>query len=149
MWYRVFALLGDEVAPAVLLEQLHRAGFAVSGSFRGDDQGWYQVDLAWDGGAVTVNRYLADEPGIRAELNSWAAWVESQESCLQREQLMHRFISSRQVFTMHLDAVQNRDDSVRLCRQLCLFLSQRIDGVFHIDEEGLFDSQGNLLIAET
>src|SRR5438552_3803584 len=74
-WFRVFGRSAATVEPAALLEHLHGQGFPVAGHFRGDDRGWFRAELVFaaDAPPVVVERYLADEEGIRLELNSWAA----------------------------------------------------------------------------
>src|SRR5262245_11288514 len=78
-WYRVFA--GNDVHPdpAAVLGHLRGLGLEATGRFRGDDDGWFRADLTLpdEDGAVVVECYHATEDGVRQELLTWAAWVET------------------------------------------------------------------------
>src|SRR5439155_11478288 len=112
--------------PAAILEHLHGLA-AVTGNFGGDDAGWYYADLVVSGSVpLRVDRYKSDEIGIRAELNSWAAWVESTGADAA---LMERFIQARQLFTFRA-----ADPSVGdLCLALARFLATATAGLYQID----------------
>src|SRR6476469_9168690 len=45
-------------------------------SVQADDRGWFRAQVVVGRTMTNVERYLADEDGIRDELNTWAAWVE-------------------------------------------------------------------------
>lgn len=139
MWYRVFGSNEAQIPPETLLEHLQ-----VPGYFRGDDQGWFQVELAVQGDTIQVNRYLATEEGIRAELNNWAAWLEG--NAAEPEPLMQHLISTTQVFVWKK---QDDHQAQALCTALCQFLARETAGIYQIDGQGFFDRQGRLLAAET
>jgi hypothetical protein len=65
---------------------------SVSGDFAADASGWYRADLVVDGLTFQLERYVADEPGIRAEPNSWAAWLETRANASEHLPLMERMI---------------------------------------------------------
>src|SRR5262249_50891904 len=71
-WFRIFGTNDVQPEPAALLEYLHGLGMEVEGHFHGDEKGWFQADLIVpDGRAVLkLERFLAKEEGIRAELNT-------------------------------------------------------------------------------
>src|SRR6266540_5777722 len=99
-WYRVFGKSDTCPEPAALLEHLHGPGLEVRGHFRGDAQGWFRADLLppeGDGG-VEVECYLATEEGVRQELSTWAAWLETTPAGAVQDRLMLHVISSRRVF---------------------------------------------------
>src|SRR5215475_6522172 len=79
LWFRVFGGNDEQPEPAALLAYLHAQGLAVPGHFRGDDEGWFAAEFEMEAGATPLylERYLATEEGIRADLNTWAAWVET------------------------------------------------------------------------
>src|ERR1700737_2962147 len=101
-WYRVFGTNDTQPAPAALLEHLQRQGHAVTAKFRGDDQGWFAVQIRSTTAEtpVQLERFLAAEEGIRAELNSWAAWLETMEQHPQHVLLMSHMIGTRQLVTL-------------------------------------------------
>jgi hypothetical protein len=154
-WFRVFGLGGAAVEPAALLEHLHGQGLPVAGHFRGDDRGWFRAELVFaaDAPPVVVERYFADEEGIRAELNSWAAWLEEQEGNPHHVQLMERVIGTAQLFTLHQPA-EDADDFEdaafvgQLCLTCCRHLAAATDGVYQADHHGFFAADGALLVAE-
>jgi hypothetical protein len=138
-WHRVFGTNDDPVDPDALLAHLHGAGYAATGAFRGDEQGWFTAELTL-GGAVRhcdLQRYLATEEGIRDELNAWAAGIELIDTPHQAA-LMQHMISTRQLFTV-------RGDDGALCREVGRWLAVQTDGIFQIDGEGYFSAAGERL----
>jgi hypothetical protein len=151
MWNRVFAATDVEIRPADLLEFLHGHGHAVAGHFRGDDQGWFSAELELPGEEtpLEMQRYLVSEKGIRDELNTWAAWLETQTANPHRDDLMRRVVQSQQVFTILRPAdVCDEMTVAAACRQTCAFLAQATGGVYQIDDHGFFAADGTLLVAE-
>jgi hypothetical protein len=154
-WFRVFGSAGAAVEPAALLEHLHGHGFAVAVRFRGDDRGWFRAELAFadDAPPVVVEHYFADEEGIRAELNTWAAWLEEQQDNPHAAPLMERLIGTRQLFTLHQPPEDTEDfaDAAlveRLCLTCCRHLAAATDGVYQADHHGFFAADGALLVPE-
>jgi hypothetical protein len=141
-WYRVFGAGDQEPAPAAILEHLRGHGSEVTGTFGADEAGWFYADLLLGQEVpLRVNRYRSDEAGLRAELNSWAAWVESLDAA---PALMERFIQTRQLFTFCAKA--------EATEHVCLVLAQNLatitDGLYQVDDRGLFSANGTLLLAE-
>ena len=140
--------------PAALLEHLHQHGQPVAGRFRGDERGWFHVDLVFadDAAPVILERYFADEQGIRAELNTWAAWLEEQEGNPHHVRLMERIIGTAQLFTLHQpieDAgTEDRELVERLCLTCCGFLAAMTEGVYQVDHGGFYTAEGTLLVPE-
>ncbi len=147
-WYRVFAATASEPAPAALLEQLQSLGLNASARFRGDDLGWFRAELLSEGAETPLHleRYLAGEEDIRAELNSWAAWLETQENNPHHGPLMERMISAAQVFTLHEEEADADNETLGLA--VCRFLARVTDGVYQVDGRGFFAADGNLLVPE-
>jgi hypothetical protein len=153
-WFRVFGTNDVEPKAAALLEQIRRLEFGseVSGKFSRDDEGWFRAELAIHGAdsLLIVERYLTKEEGIRAELNTWAAWLETVDQNPNHGWLMQHLISTTQLFTIHgpIDA-----DSVlpteSLCLELCRFLARETAGVYQVDKHGFYSPDGTLLVEET
>lgn len=149
MWYRVFALTDVEIQPGQLLEQLDRAGVPVRAHFRGDDEGWFEAELVRDGLSVTLSRFVATEDGFRAEMNTWAAWVELHENNPHRDFLMRQLIAVRQVFAAELpDEEPARSALSPVALELCKYLAEQTGGYYQIDHQGFFNAETTLLIAE-
>jgi hypothetical protein len=149
LWYRVFAASDAPIEPAALLEHLVGMGWPVRGDFRGDEEGWFAVTLELDGAIVAeVQRYLVSEEGIRAELNTWAAWIEqAAEGTSQQGRLMQQVISTQQLFT--IQAAPSADPPIEpLCRATCKYLLSQAGGVYQIDGQGFFAPDGKLLLAD-
>src|SRR5262249_5631381 len=125
-------------------------GMVVTGKFSGDDQGWFHADLVVSDrqALLPLERYLASEEGIRAELNTWAAWLETIENNAHSGRLMQHMITTRQVFTLEQPADQHEDID-RLCSSLCRFLARATDGVYQVDGQGFYDASGTLLVRES
>jgi hypothetical protein len=147
-WHRVFSAQDVQPEPAALLEHLNRQGLAVSGHFHGDEQGWFAVDLAGpDLLAVRIERFLAGEEGIRAELNSWAAWLETQEHAAV-PQLMLQVVSAAQVFTVQQPVRPlSVTADLQVCEILCRCLAVQTGGIYQLEGQGLFAADGTLLVA--
>lgn len=149
MYYRVFGTTASPVAPAGLLEQMQAAGFAVTGHFRGDDQGWFRADLVYPAAdaRIELERFLATEHGVRAELNTWAAWLET--ACPDQPQWLQHMISTTQVFTMQALVEHDAEIPVEdLCIALCRYLARETGGIYQVDGEGFFTADGTLMVAE-
>jgi hypothetical protein len=148
LWYRVFGTGDGQPEPAALLGHLVRGlGVEVRGKFRGDDLGWFGAELLVPGEATAVNleRYLVSEEGIRADLNTWAAWLETRDG-----ELMQHVVRTQQLFTVERPADCDDEDMVELlCLELCLLLARETTGVYQIDGRGFFDADGMLLLEET
>jgi hypothetical protein len=147
LWYRVFGLSEAAVEPAALLEYLHGLGLDAAGHFRGDEQGWFHAQLTPPGEApVELERYHAGEEGIRDELNTWAAWLETHEDNPHHGPLMRHMIGTRQVFT--LQQHEEGEDTANLCLALCRYLARQTEGVYQADGRGYFSAEGTLLVSE-
>ncbi|HVS37225.1 MAG TPA: hypothetical protein VMS17_16805 [Gemmataceae bacterium] len=145
MWHRIFAAADAEPAPAAILERLNTL-VAAAGHFHGDDAGWFRAEFVVAGSTLVLERFLAAEQGIRAELNSWAAHLEAGDDP-ERVRLMERVIQSRQLFTLERpdDAPPTLD---KVCISLCRFLAEAIDGFYQIDDRGFFSADGALLLRD-
>jgi hypothetical protein len=143
VWYRVFGSSSEMPAPAAILTFLTGRFASVSGEFATDAPGWYQAELLVDGVRLQLERYLAEEEGIRAELNSWAAWLETREDAPGHVRLMERMIQTAQLFTLH-----GGEGPEQVCIDLCRFLAGVTAGVYQIDGRGFFAADGSLLVAE-
>jgi hypothetical protein len=158
-WFRIFGTNDVQPEPGALLEYLHGLGVEVEGHFHGDEQGWFQADLiAPDARAVLkLERFLAKEEGIRAELNTWAAWLETADHNPNHAWLMRHMISTTQLFTLQQSVGQafqpdggeiELGPSEKLCLAVCQFLAHATAGVYQVDNQGLFAPDGALLLQE-
>jgi hypothetical protein len=151
LWYRVFGGNDAQPVPAALLEHLRSLGIDVSGNFRGDEQGWFAAELVFaaDATPVHLERFLASEEGIRDDLNSWAAWLETADYSPNHEPLMQRVISTTQLFTLRKPIDHPNEILVeKLCLGVCRYLAQETAGVYQADDEGFFAPDGTLLLQE-
>ena len=151
MWYRVFGRDETLVPPSVLAEHLHAAGLPVEPHFRGDDLGWTGGELRLPGlnTPVTLDRYLADEDDIRAELNAHAAELETCDYSPNAAGLVEHVALTRQLVVLRKPV--DASDEVALENVLtaaCRFLAARTDGVYQIDGEGWFAADGERLVQE-
>lgn len=150
-WYRVFGTSDVTPRPEALLQHLRAFGLDVTGRFQADDQGWYRAVLLLAGNPapVELERFLSTEEGIRAELNSWAGWVEAQGDTPAHISLMQDFISTRQLITLHSPAGPPHADQLhQLCALACQSLARETSGVYQIDDRGFFSADGRALIPE-
>src|SRR5579884_2408487 len=116
-WWRVFGTIETGPEPAAVLQRLYDLRLPVRGNFHGDDRGWFRAELCLNGEEpVHLERYLADEEGIRAELNTWAAWLEAQADARRSGWLMVQMIGTRQLFTLQAPAGVQSDG---FCQAVC------------------------------
>jgi hypothetical protein len=146
MWYRIFGSSSEMPEPKHILRFLENQTASISTAFAADESGWYRADIRIDEVTLHLERYLAEEQGIRAELNSWAAWLETREDAPEHIRLMERMIQTAQLFTLQCEETSERSD--RVCVALCRFLAERTAGVYQIDGRGIFAADGSLLVAE-
>jgi hypothetical protein len=148
-WFRVFGTNDVQPEPARLLEAARAFG-DVSGRFHGDDLGWFRADLALAEAEapLPLERYLSSEEDIRAELNTWAAWLEETGPTPEAVQLMQHMISTTQVFTLGPLDPDADAETEQLCVGLCRFLARETAGVYQVDGQGFFAADGTRLVAE-
>src|SRR5205823_832035 len=156
-WFRIFGRSDVPLVPAALAEDVQRLHPGAAVHFRGDDLGWFAADLLFDPDtpAIRIERYLTKEDDIRADLNTWAAWLESAGETPEHARLMRRIISTAQLITLHQpndDNVDDVEDDPRveeLCIAVCRFLAGATDGIYQVDNRGFFAADGSLLVAES
>jgi len=137
MWYRVFGRSDAEVTSDSLLAHLAASGASIMADFTGDDRGWLRAELRFAPTTpLHLERFRAEEEGIRAELNSWAAFLETCDYDPSHTALMERVIQSRQLFTLRRP-VDHADEVLveRLCVDLCRYLASETDGIWQCDDE--------------
>lgn len=137
---RVFGTNETEPDPQALLQFLAGLGWNAEGHFHGDEQGWFRLDFG-DDETMRVERYLGSEEGMRAELNTWAAWVEASGEDANRAELMRILISTKQVMVLHNFPPQ-------WAGQVSSYLARQTDGICQADGAGFFDADGNLWLPE-
>lgn len=151
MWFRVFLPVVDEVPPAALAEYLHAAGLPVVPHFRGDEHGWTSGELVLPGGGTPVRlaRYLTDVDDLRADLNTFAAELETMDYSPHHRPLMERVIQSKQLVTIRRP-LDHADEITldRVVEGVVRFLAITLDGMYQIDGRGWFTASGDLMVEE-
>ncbi|HLW66136.1 MAG TPA: hypothetical protein VKS79_12565 [Gemmataceae bacterium] len=151
MWYRVFALKPDMPQPAALQEHLRLLGVETSFEVRGDDLGWtaLTLKLAENSSPLQVERYLPEEDDIRDDLDTWAAWLETQEHEPNHSRLMQHVIGTQQLFTLR-GPLDDADEDLleRVCEGMAKFLAGTCEGIYQIDGRGFFAAAGTILLQE-
>jgi hypothetical protein len=150
MWVRVFARAEREVPPGTIAERLHAAGLRVVPHFRGDDHGWTAGELVLPGGSpILLARYLTAEDDLRADLNAFAAELETLDYSPHHRPLMEHVIQTQQLVTVRRP-VDHADEVTleKVCGEVARLVAAVADGVIQIDGRGWLDAAGELLIAE-
>jgi hypothetical protein len=150
MWFRVFGTNHVQPEPASLLEHVRlETGYDIEAKFSADEAGWFKAELEVDHGMMqlVIDRYLAEEEGIRAELNAWAAWLETMEHNRNHGMLMQHMIRTTQVFTFPKDADSILPNGL-LYLEICRFLADTTEGVYQVDGDGFYSADHALLLAE-
>ncbi len=150
LWFRVFGASSKEIEPSALSQDANSFGVPVEVLFHSDDGGWTSAELHFgEGTPIYLERFLATEEGMRTELNTWAAYIETCDYAPNHVKLMERMIQTAQMFTLrkpidHADEVQMD----RLCFGICSYLAQATDGFFQVDDQGFFTADGTILLQE-
>lgn len=145
-WFRVFLLHEDGPKPSGIMECLQSLIPEVKGKFRTDEDGWFQLIIDHSSiGELTIDHFLTSEKGVRSEINTWAAWLESK----QRFDLMERIIQVKQILSFEVtpEMEDNVSDSL-VYKRLALALAALAEGVVHIDAVGFLEPDGTLLIED-
>ena len=105
----------------------------MEGKFTTAEQDWVLAELIpekadW---AVQIDCYRRAEEGIRAKLNSWAAWLETIESNPNHVWLMQHMISTEQLYTLCPTGAE-RPETEKLCVAACRFLARATAGVYEV-----------------
>jgi len=150
MWYRVFCRSESSLSPSSLLEHLHANALPVAGHFKGDDLGWTGAELIFGAGSpIYVERFLAKEDNLRADLNSWAGFLETCDYSPNHAMLMERVIQAQQLITLRKPIDHSDEVSVdKLCLAVCGFLAELADGIYQIDDDGWYAADGELFLKE-
>ena len=151
MWLRVFCPTTMEPPPAVIAGHLHAVGVPVTPHFKGDTHGWTsgELHLPGDGTPLLLARYLTREDDLRADLNTFAAELETMTHSAHSTALMERVIQSQQLITIRKPIGHPNESLVdRACEELVRFLANECDGFYQIDNQGWFAKSGELLVEE-
>jgi hypothetical protein len=150
-WYRVFATDEVQPEPAALLEHIRGLCAEATGHFRGDDLGWFAAEFVFakDETPLHLERFLTTEDAIRAELNTWAAWLETCDYSPNHQMLLQHMVSTKQLFTVRRPIDHSNEILVeKSCIGICQFLAQMTSGVYQVDNQGFFAADGTLLLQE-
>ncbi|NBR06211.1 MAG: hypothetical protein EBT92_10610 [Planctomycetes bacterium] len=145
-WFRVFLLQEDGPKPSGIMERLQALMPEVNGKFRTDEDGWFQLILSHSViGELILDHFMASEKGVRSEINTWAAWLESK----QQFDLMERIIQVKQILSFEVtpEMEENVPDAL-VFRRISLALAELAQGFVHIDGIGFLESDGRLLIED-
>ena len=151
MFSRVFGRTADNPSPAGLVSRLHESRLSVTPHFRGDDLGWTQGELRLPGGGTPVylQRFLTDVDDLRADLNTFAAELETMDYSPNNTDLMRHVIQASQLMTIRAPVDQADESALEtLIAETCRFLAAATDGVYQSDGLGWFAADGTLLIQE-
>jgi hypothetical protein len=149
-FYRIFGSI--DVIPAVrdVERCLAAAGVQARFSWETEGEAWYRAEIALaEPAPLVLERWLAEEEGIRGELNAWAAYLETCESSPEHVVLMERAIQTRQLFTLSRPEDQGDEaQAEHACAALCRHLAQATQGFYQADGAGFFAADGTLLVPE-
>ena len=150
MWSRVFGINDVEPDPHGFADVLRSYRTETLVRTEKDSQGWFKATVTTPDGAalLQIDRYLAGEDGIRSELNSWAAWLETQDGANQ-ERLMLHMIRTSQLFVLGQADNVRSSETDGMAVALCRFLARKTEGVYQVDGMGFFDRDGSCLMEET
>jgi len=149
LWYRVFGRRIAPVAPDEVLAYFDHQRLPCKTEFE-PPQDWRQATLVVaDTIPLELERFPASEEGIRTELNTWAAFLETCDYSSNNVPLMEHMIQTTQLF--NLRCAEDHDNpklAQEVCVSLCQYLAQLTDGVYQVDEEGFYTPAGVLILPE-
>jgi len=150
LWYRVFGRSPTPVEPAAVGDFLRSLNVPATAEFEPDHSEWVSAAIRLaDATEIHVERFRAEEEGIRTELNTWAAFLETCDYSPNNVPLMEQMIQTSQLFTVRRPAdVANEVAVEGLCCRIAGFLARTVDGVYQVDEEGFYDATGRLILPE-
>jgi hypothetical protein len=150
IWHRIFAASTALPDPQAVCELVQSFALLRGSFFEAEGSDWIAADLDLGGNEpVHLERFLATEAGIRGELNSWAAWLETREDNPHSSRLMEQMIQTAQLFLLRGPTPAEGPDALgAACVGLCRYLAEATRGVYHIDGQGLFAADGTLLVEE-
>jgi hypothetical protein len=149
LWYRVFGGNDTTPEPEALLAHLRQQGLEIEGQFDGDGPDWFRGELTLGDVTLVLERFHVGDEGVRAELNTWAALLETCEQSPHHVALMERTIQSAQLFTLcRPEDNDSHVDTERLCQSLCQYLAVVTAGFYQIDDTGFFAADGTLLVPD-
>jgi|GEM_PF-480327 len=149
-WSRVFAGNEAQPDPALFEQEALRLAPGASVSFVGDDIGWFRALVSLgDSTPLTIERYGADELGVRKDINSWAAFLEACDYAPEAGKAMEAVALCRQVLTLRRP-IDHPDEAAldRLMEGLARHLAQATEGIYQVDGLGFFDASERLLVQE-
>ncbi|MBM4096246.1 MAG: hypothetical protein ACKO9Z_03365 [Planctomycetota bacterium] len=149
-WHRVFARSEANPDPVALAELAQATHAGTTCHFGADNDGWFSCEIRLpDGAVLNLDRYLAEEEGVRRDLNTWAAWIETCDYSDRVDELMEWVIQSRQFFTLRRPLAASNDLAIeKLSTGICRHLALVLDGIWQADGEGLYDASGEKLLQE-
>ncbi len=150
MWQRVFGRSDSGLTPAQIAEGLATAGHACVPHFKGDALGWTSGELHFPTGSpILLARYLTKPDDLRADLNAFAAELETMTYSPNAPDLMERVIQTRQMVTLRKPFDHSDESKLdAICEFLVRSLAIASDGVYQIDGKGWFTATGELLVQE-
>jgi hypothetical protein len=150
MWHRVFGTNDVQSTPEAILAHLQTIGPGITARFHGDGAAWFQAEIVFAATTpIHVQRFLASEEGIRAELNTWAAFLETCDYSPNYAGLMEHMIQTKQLFTIRKPIDFTNEVVVdAICLGLAQFFARVTDGVYQIDQQGFFKADGELILEE-
>lgn len=150
LWYRIFSASAKEPVPVEILKHLHEQGLKPESHFRGDDHGWFALEMKLESGSpIMLERWLVVEDEIRKELDAWAAFLETCDYEPNHVMLMERVVQSQQLFTLRKPMDHANELALEtLCETLCQHLASVTEGIYQIDQQGMFDPTGTRLLQE-
>ncbi|GIW81624.1 MAG: hypothetical protein KatS3mg105_3431 [Gemmatales bacterium] len=149
-WYRVFSTAENPPDPDDLLRPLLSHFPRLKARFLGSREAWLRGEFTVqpDCPMIELERYLTEEDDLSADLQSWAAWLETCEDEPHSAALMQHVIATRQLFTILVDEPY-ADINEEFARTLASLLAQATNGVFQSDGLGFFAGSGELLVPES
>ena len=150
IWYRVFGRSETPVSSGLLQAALQRFGEGVALEFVSDEEEWVQFTVVYGKGSpLIMERFQVTEEGIRAELNTWAGFLETCDYSPSHVPLMEHMIQTVQLFTLRRPIDVSDEVLVEdLCETLCQVIARATDGVYQIDRVGFHTAEGTLLLKE-
>ncbi len=150
MWVRLFCGVSTTLRPAQLAERLHMFDDKAQLHFVGDDLGWTAAEIRFPvGSPILIDRYLTDADDLRADLNTWAAYLETLTYSPNSGPLMERVIQTQEMITFRKPLDHPNEITIEnIVNGLVQSLAQNAHGIYQADGAGWYNAGGELLVQE-
>lgn len=133
-----------------IVEFLEESDFDVTIECEEDEEEWTEI-LIFEESLVEPIRVtrMEDEETVEEELNTLYDLLSPEENNPDYKDLFHTLSNCISVYGAELpDDCEEEDNALLLSNLVAQCFAQKVDGVYTVDDEGIFDDSGELLFEQ-